>query len=344
MALTKVSRGLLSTSIVDNGNATAITIDSSENVGVGTSSPNQKLEVDGAVKVTNFFTNETSTNSGYFDFVPSTSTARITIKGNDGSTLGKFQILQQASDGNPSSASFYIDANSNVGIGTSSPSEDLTIAGTKSGNSVTDAIVDFGIRNSNGDSKKAQIKSIGTADTSSQLIFSTTASHSFEERMRIDSSGATLINTTFKSNSGTRLGVFADSGAVAIETRCKTNVFYYPLANYSAAGSYIGGINASTTATSLATSSDQRLKENIADADDAGSKIDAIQVRKYDWKVDGSHQDYGMVAQELREIIPNVIHESPDEEKMLSVDYAGLVPMLIKEIQSLRNRVAQLEE
>jgi hypothetical protein len=39
MALTKVSRGLLSTSIVDNGNATAITIDSSENVGIGTGSP-----------------------------------------------------------------------------------------------------------------------------------------------------------------------------------------------------------------------------------------------------------------------------------------------------------------
>ena len=43
MALTKVSRGLLSTSIVDNGNATAITIDSSENVGIGTSSPNALL-------------------------------------------------------------------------------------------------------------------------------------------------------------------------------------------------------------------------------------------------------------------------------------------------------------
>ena len=36
MALTKVSRGLLSTSIVDNGNATAITIDANENVLVGT--------------------------------------------------------------------------------------------------------------------------------------------------------------------------------------------------------------------------------------------------------------------------------------------------------------------
>ena len=39
MALTKVSRGLLSTGIVDNSTTTAITIDSSENVGIGTSSP-----------------------------------------------------------------------------------------------------------------------------------------------------------------------------------------------------------------------------------------------------------------------------------------------------------------
>ena len=39
MALTKVSRGLLSTGIVDNSNATAITIDSSENVGIGNSTP-----------------------------------------------------------------------------------------------------------------------------------------------------------------------------------------------------------------------------------------------------------------------------------------------------------------
>ena len=45
MALTQVSRGLLSTSIVDNGNATAITIDSSENVGIGTSSPTYTLSV-----------------------------------------------------------------------------------------------------------------------------------------------------------------------------------------------------------------------------------------------------------------------------------------------------------
>ena len=64
-----------------------------------------------------------------------------------------------------------------------------------------------------------------------------------------------------------------------------------------------------------ATSSDQRLKENIADADDAGSKIDAIQVRKFDWKADGSHQDYGMVAQELLEVAPEAVSAAEDSEE-----------------------------
>ena len=45
MALTKISRSLLDTGISDSSDATAITIDSSENVGVGTGSPSQKLHV-----------------------------------------------------------------------------------------------------------------------------------------------------------------------------------------------------------------------------------------------------------------------------------------------------------
>jgi hypothetical protein len=45
MALTKVTRGLLTTGIVDNSNATAITIDASENVGIGTSSPSNTLDL-----------------------------------------------------------------------------------------------------------------------------------------------------------------------------------------------------------------------------------------------------------------------------------------------------------
>jgi hypothetical protein len=47
MANTTIPIELSSTpGIVDNSNATAITIDSSENVGIGTTSPSAKLEVD----------------------------------------------------------------------------------------------------------------------------------------------------------------------------------------------------------------------------------------------------------------------------------------------------------
>ena len=109
-------------------------------------------------------------------------------------------------------------------------------------------------------------------------------------------------------------------------------------------GSVIGKITYSDSATAYVTSSDQRLKENIADADDAGSKVDAIQVRKFDWKADGSHQDYGMIAQELIEVAPEAVSAPEDPDEMMGVDYSKLVPMLVKEIQQLRQRVAQLEE
>jgi hypothetical protein len=104
-----------------------------------------------------------------------------------------------------------------------------------------------------------------------------------------------------------------------------------------------GFIEWTNTATTYNTTSDRRMKENIQDADDAGSNIDAIQVRKFDWIESGEHHPYGTIAQELQSIASYAVTGSEDSEKMMAVDYSTLVPMLIKEIQSLRARVQQLE-
>jgi hypothetical protein len=64
MAITKVTRDLLNTSIVDNGNATAITIDSSENVGIGTSSPIDKLHVAGNSSTRNTIVSNVTLDGG----------------------------------------------------------------------------------------------------------------------------------------------------------------------------------------------------------------------------------------------------------------------------------------
>ncbi len=108
-------------------------------------------------------------------------------------------------------------------------------------------------------------------------------------------------------------------------------------------GTQVGTISVSASATAYNTSSDQRLKENIVDAPSASDDIDAIQVRSFDWKADGSHQKYGMVAQELQSVAPEAVSGDADSDDMMGVDYSKLVPMLVKEIQSLRARVAQLE-
>ena len=105
-----------------------------------------------------------------------------------------------------------------------------------------------------------------------------------------------------------------------------------------------GSVAVSFSTTSYNTSSDERLKENIKDANDAGDKIDAIKIRQFDWKEGGPHQDYGVVAQELLPVAPEAVTEGASKDDMMSVDYSKLVPTLIKEIQSLRNRVAELEK
>ena len=163
------------------------------------------------------------------------------------------------------------------------------------------------------------------------------------EYMRIDSSGNLLVGTPQRKNSASRVSIKPVGSGIAFETQPSNANGYYVGIFYNNSNAMVGNIYSSPTSTSFSTSSDQRLKENIADADDAGSKIDSIQVRKYDWKADGSHQDYGMIAQELQLVAPEAVSGDADSEEMMGVDYSKLVPMLIKEIQSLRNRVATLE-
>jgi hypothetical protein len=166
------------------------------------------------------------------------------------------------------------------------------------------------------------------------------------EAARFDSGGSFYVGTTTTgSNVANGFTIQNPAGATyttlghanATATGAAYTVFSYNSGT-------IGSITQSgTTAVLYNTTSDQRLKENIADADDAGSKIDSIQVRKFDWKADGSHQDYGMVAQELLEVAPSAVSAPEDSEEMMGVDYSKLVPMMLKEIQSLRQRIAQLE-
>lgn len=199
----------------------------------------------------------------------------------------------------------------------------------------------------------------GRADTdtsiqmagSNRIKFFTASS----ERMRIDdddilfgtsSTSLSDAGIKFANTSAThKYAVFTHTASGASESLLYINrqssdgtAIFFRKANTN-----VGSISVDSSSTTYATSSDSRLKSNIQDAASASDKIDALQVRQFDWNVDGSHQDFGLVAQELQPIAPTAVLGDADSDDMMSVDYSKLVPMLIKEIQELRSRVATLE-
>jgi len=300
-----------------SANVEAMRIDSSGRVGIGTSSPAKTLEVNAG---TNTEMRIGTTTNGSLQLGHFSNGAFI---GTDSGTPAAADLVRFGTGG---SERLRIDSSGNL----------IKAGGVIKGERGTAAAPPYTFS----DDTDTGMFNISNAD----LGFSVGGT----ERMRIDSSGNLLVGTSSVS-AGLSSGKFVVGFAGNIANGIKVYDSYASAATNNAVvfirgSSEVGSITTTTSATAYNTSSDQRLKENIADADDAGSKIDAIQVRKYDWKADGSHQDYGMIAQELQAVAPEAVSGDADSEEMMGVDYSKLVPMMLKEIQSLRNRVAQLEE
>ena len=207
----------------------------------------------------------------------------------------------------------------------------------------SNTVVDLGnVSNSFKDLYSQRVK--GAAGHTGEVHF--TGSHDIRfvtngnERGRFDSSGRLLISTSSLINND---GAYLQSNGGS-NLAFGFNVNYDgTLGRFYRSSSIVGSISVTTSNTAYNTSSDRRLKSNIEDAASASDKIDAIQVRQFDWDVDGHHQDYGLIAQELQPIEPMAVTGDTDSDEMMGVDYSKLVPMLIKEIQELRGRVAALE-
>jgi len=168
---------------------------------------------------------------------------------------------------------------------------------------------------------------------------------SFTQALTLDNSGNLLVGTTSagltNTNSITIQPTYNTNGDIVINHASgSASGQNYIIFGYNASG--IGSITQNgTTGVLYNISSDARLKTNIVDAPQGN--IDQIKVRSFDWIADGSHQEYGMVAQELLEVAPYAVHQPQDPDEMMGVDYSKLVPMMIKEIQDLKKEIALLK-
>jgi hypothetical protein len=171
---------------------------------------------------------------------------------------------------------------------------------------------------------------------------------SFTQAMTLTSGGDLLVGTTALSGAG-GLTLQKTSDTVAIISNSNAATSGNVMHSFRRSGVEIGSITQNgTTAVLYNTTSDRRLKDNIAAAPSASDVIDAIEIVSHDWKAaPDEHVTYGVIAQDLALVAPQAVLQGDDGEeveKTWGVDYSKLVPMLIKEIQSLRARVAALEQ
>lgn len=90
-------------------------------------------------------------------------------------------------------------------------------------------------------------------------------------------------------------------------------------------------------------SSDKNLKNNIKGLSENNS-IRSINSYEFEWneKSDREGKSYGFIAQEVKEVLPNVVKENSNG--YLAIDYIQFIPLLLQEIKDLNKRVEELEK
>jgi hypothetical protein len=118
----------------------------------------------------------------------------------------------------------------------------------------------------------------------------------------------------------------------------------------------VGAIVTTGTATSYASFSDYRMKQNVNDLTNVLDKVVNLKPKTFNYKNVPDIEVQGFLAHELQEVIPQAVHGEKDEvhpdgnPKYQLVDHSHMIPLLtaaIKELKadndSLRARIETLE-
>lgn len=93
----------------------------------------------------------------------------------------------------------------------------------------------------------------------------------------------------------------------------------------------------------ITTGSDRKLKENIEPTSvKALDKINALNLVAFDYIKDKTHEEIGLIAQEVLDIIPGAVEKYEGEDNHLTINYSKFVPYLIKAIQELNQKLEEV--
>jgi len=118
-------------------------------------------------------------------------------------------------------------------------------------------------------------------------------------------------------------------------------------------GAFVTAGNITAFASSFRSVSDQRLKKDVHTISGSMNKILQLRPTEFVW-IDNDKQDVGFIAQEVEEIIPEVVEITDgfidtetgkkSHENTKTIAYTKLIPYLVDTIQQMDKRIKELEE
>ncbi len=243
----------------------------------------------------------------------------------------------------------FWNASGNVGIGTATPSSFTGYTVVSVNNATNGGIYNILVNGT--ETARLQgysgIFNVAAKGASTALAFETNGA----ERARINPAGSWLVGTT-GSGGSYKVEVYSTNLATTMNGMLITNGanstggYFHAFQNY--VGTIIGSISQATSTTvSYATSSDYRLKDNIAPMTGALATVAQLKPCTYTWKLDNS-AGQGFIAHELAEVCPEAVVGEKDavdadgNPKYQGIDTSFLVATLTAAIQEQQVIIEQL--
>jgi len=358
-------------------------IDSSGNVGIGTSSPNSVIDArqestGGSTQIRVYNTdnsNTTTQTAGLFLSPDSRGNGALIFAEKENADFGTsagrdISLVFSPVLNNAQIERMRIDSDGNVGIGTSSP-DSVGVGHTTldlKGNSASQVDRSGAIYFTRYDGTKGMY----IAHSDGANVFSGLSTYPMvfrtnnTERMRLDSDGNLLVGGSnlpgtdnFPANdtsgygatilvSSTQKGRFSILG----DDECSLNVGRHSgtgnVAQWYYSGSIVGSVSVTASATSYNTSSDYRLKEDVQPMTGACDRVLALKPVNFAWKADGSRVD-GFLAHEAQEVVPESVTGTKDaidadgNPVYQGIDQSKLVPLLTAALQEALTEITDLK-
>ena len=321
------------------------------NLGIGTNSPSEKLDVSGKV-LANAFRTDVNTSDYSIISRSSAGNAPLYVQSADSGTnqsIAKFFygnvtpnqgtiVLNVAKD------STYF-SNTNVGIGTTNPSYPLVVNGEIEASGDGYLINGMGWAN-----EGSGVLTLGDWDGHD---FSTRIMDNYSNEVLRVTDGKVGIGVTSPGSKLDIVGATNTSNSSLLRVRTTGN----PNAPEKVVGFYVntnterGFISVNQYATAYSTSSDYRLKENIIPIHNSIERLKELKPSRFNFiGTDPTNTVDGFIAHEAAEVVPESVtgeKDAVDEDNnpaYQGIDQGKIVPLLTAALQEAINKIEQLEK